>query len=89
MIFQNKDGLCFYEKKGDYCHPSLQNALLQAALISLVPAGQHEEIELEILETLHYFIFWHLYFPYLLCIYLFFLGFTTETNGRSSYCEDS
>lgn len=70
MFLQNCDALCFCynlkrkkrkeKNKGGCCLSSVQRVLLPAALISLVASGQWEEIELEIVETLYYVIFWHL-----------------------------
>lgn len=88
MIFQNKDGLWFsLKKKEGCCHPSIQNVLLPAALISLVTAGQREEIELEIVETLLLFHF--LAFVFFSSPPAVFSEVSTETNGKSSYCQDS
>lgn len=55
MIFQNKDGHCFFffcSTQGGCSHPSIQNVLLLAPLISLITTDQWEEIEVEIVETL-------------------------------------
>lgn len=67
-------------QNGSSSHHTVQRFLLPAALISLVAAGQLEEIELEIVETVYYFIFWHFCFFFLLST-LYFCKFSLKLKG--------
>lgn len=68
-------------KRKGCCRLSVQSVLLLAALISVVTAGQREEIELEIVETL---------LSSGICVLLphpVFSDVSTKANGKSRYCQ--